>query len=243
MALLATLLSLLKPAPGPATPYTAIPPTDEHATRIKCLGIEESLLRPSLPPRTTTKLRSLSELPRNYKPPRFRLTAPSFDEREKSDTWFEMLFVDVYAHARHFATRHFGGGDIVPRPGAEGDSLWACGEGFGETFLSYASSVARQDGNAGGWEAVLASRVERTAMVCGMLGRALEEGAWDRLLFGAGEEQGRLLEGLDRGTVRNEGKCLSHSPREVVCVCVCVYDGRGRRADRKQATNARLCAR
>lgn len=210
------LLRLRKTSPDPEIAYVPVPPTAEHTQRTALLGIEQSLLLPSLHSRSTDKPRSLSELPRTYRPARFRLTDASFDEQEKPDTWFEMLFVDVYAHVRRFASSHFGGGDIPhPKEEDEGEekSLWleGGGGGFGKTFLAYAGLVARQDNNLGGWEGVLRSQVERTAMVCGIVGKALEDGAWDRLLFGAGEKQERLLREMDIGTVRNEGMYMLRS--------------------------------
>lgn len=187
--------------------YEPMPPTSEHAARITRLGIEESLLRPSLPPRPPTrKPRSLAELPRDYKPTRFRLVdTPSSAGQGKSDAWFETLFGAVYARARRFAEAHFGGGDI---PGAAevDDSLWAGGK-FGKEFLAHAGLVARQDNSnvAGGWEAVLRSGAERTALACGVVAWALEDGAWDRLLFGATGVQRRVLDELDRGMIKCDG--------------------------------------
>lgn len=193
----------------PATlTYEPIPPTSEHDARITRLGIEESLLRPALPPRPpTTKARSLAELPRDYRPARFRLVhAPG---QAKSDAWFETLFGAVYARARRFAEAHFGGGDVpgAPEDGEVDDSLWA-GE-FGKEFLAYAGLAARQDNSdvigGGAWEAVLRSGAERTALACGVVARALEDGAWDRLLFGATGAQRRVLDELDRGMIDCDG--------------------------------------
>jgi hypothetical protein len=199
------------PSSEPATDYVSISATDEHAKRVNLLGIEESLLRPCVPSRATTKPRSLAELPRSYKPTRFRLLDASFALDEKSDTWFEMLFVDVYAHARRFAQAHFGFGDI-PRGEEDGDeevdSLWLEAGGFTNECLAYAGLVARQDNLLGGWEALLRSERERTAMVCGIIARALEHGAWDKLLFGASGEQQRLLGELDLGTIGCDGLCI-----------------------------------
>ncbi|OIW28076.1 hypothetical protein CONLIGDRAFT_646274 [Coniochaeta ligniaria NRRL 30616] len=188
--------------------YVPISATDEHAKRISLLGIEESLLQPSVPSRSAKTPRSLAELPRSYKPTRFRLLDASFSKEEKPDAWFEMLFVDVYAHARRFVEAHFGFGDI-PRnededEDEEVDSLWLGGTGFTREFLTYASLVARQDNLLAGWEALLRSETERKAMVSGIIAKALEDGAWDKLLFGASEEQKKLLEELDSGTVQCE---------------------------------------
>jgi len=198
--------------PEPEVSYASLPASPEHAQRISLLGISSPLLRPLLPARstTTTSPRSLYELPSFYRPARFRLTnsSPSL-LAEKPDTWFEMLFVDVYAQARRFSEGFFGGGDIPPT----GSSLWGFGRDkekgkvvFGKAFLEYASLVSRQDSNLGGWEGVLRSDVERTAMVCGVVGKALEDGAWDRLLFGAGEGMERVLGSLDEGMVGCDGE-------------------------------------
>lgn len=222
MALINSPFPSLLPTPAtkPAVDYVSKPATDEHAKRISLLGIEESLLRPSVPPRSITEPRSLAELPRSYKPARFRLLGTSVPDEEKSDTWFELLFVDVFAHARRFVNAHFGFGNIPRREeeDEEANSLWLEGGGFSKEFLAYASLVARQDSLLGGWEALLRSETQRTAMVCGIIAKALEDGAWDELLFGASEEQQRLLAELDLGTVQCDGLLcpLTYLPRKIV---------------------------
>jgi hypothetical protein len=195
------------PTEDPGT-YTTVQPDHQHGLRIKHLKIEESLLRPSVPRCRTTKPRSLRELPAAYHPVRFRLLEERFDTREKPDDFYELLFVDVYGHARRFAHTHFGYGDLVVAEGEEG-KLWlgASGKGVGRELVDYVAGVARQDNVFGerAWEAVIASMEERTAVVCGVLGRVLEKQVWDELLFGAGKALRRDLTSLDCQSLGAEG--------------------------------------
>lgn len=205
-----TNLLCFKPSPEPEVTYLPIPADDEHFHRINHLSIEAPLLLASVPPRTTDLPRSLRELPRAFKPTRFRLlpTSPNAAREERPAFYFEILHVDVYANARRFVNMHFGYGDVPyleEEDEDEGHSLWLEGGGFPKEFLRYASLVARQDNLLGGWEALLRNEKERTTMLCGIIARALEDGAWDRLLFGANEEQERLLDEMDAGTIRCEG--------------------------------------
>jgi hypothetical protein len=113
------------------------------------------------------------------------------------------LYRDVWFKTQKFVGRYFGYGDL------EGEDVWREGLGREEgwEFLKYMSGVSGKGGEEdGGWEEVLGGRAQREGVVMGVIARVLQDGCWDRLLFGAPEELERLLERHDKMYIRAEGE-------------------------------------
>ncbi|KAK5663542.1 hypothetical protein OQA88_3973 [Cercophora sp. LCS_1] len=77
--------------------------------------------------------------------------------------------------------------------------------GFSQQFIHYASLVAKQDAHCGGWDVLLTSNVHRTYLVIGIIGRVLQNTVFDELLFGANEDQIKMLKVADESTPDIDG--------------------------------------
>ncbi|GAB1310256.1 hypothetical protein MFIFM68171_00466 [Madurella fahalii] len=255
-----------RPWVPPGGSYRPVPPDPQHESRVRRLGIRDSLLRPaprpipprpnggegeeggggrgegperpgafaylSTPPWTWHRWwwlsalapfplpwdwarpgprwpeRTLDELDRGgWRPTRvgFEIERwPSGAGEELESTWFEMLYSHLYVRAGAFAREYFGYKDIVPTRGSSRERVWLEG-GFSKQFRWYAQRVAKQDNHAGGWDALLKMEKHRRYLVTGVIGKVLEMCVFDELLFGAEEDQKRMLEAQDRCTLDMEG--------------------------------------
>lgn len=186
--------------------YTAQPDPNAES-RLEVLGIEFPEYIPLLPPRTATShKRSLKELGPAYGP--LRLEFYGVDEKEDNSypgkgrgaEWFQLLTSDVWFLVRRFAAEYFGYEDL-----GDGDDAWASVAGERELVM-YVDKVARGWGTDGGWADVMGKRVQREAVVTGVIAKVLQDGVWDRLMFGAGKEVERHLNRQDKLEVKGEGK-------------------------------------
>lgn len=186
----------------------------ERDLRLSALGIEEPNWKLDLPPRDPRKpgrwkKRTLSELGRSYHPLRMRLheAAPKAgDEKgmwDRDSVWFKALYQDVWFKTRNFVGRYFGYGDL------EGEEVWreVLGREGGREFLEFVARVGGKGGECdGGWSELLGGRAQREGVVMGAIARVLQDGCWDRLLFGAPEGMETLLEQHDKMHIRAEGE-------------------------------------
>jgi hypothetical protein len=188
----------------------------ERDLRLETLGIEEPEWKADLPPRHPGragrwKKRTLGELGRSYRPLRMGIhgTRPEKGERKEKDMWnrdsiwFRALYRDVWFKTQNFVGRYFGYGDV------EGEEVWreVLGREEGRGLLKAVARVSGKGGEGdGGWEEVLGGRAHREGVVLGVIARVLQDGCWDRLLFGAPEEVERLLETQDKMHIRAEGE-------------------------------------
>lgn len=142
-----------------------------------------------------------------------RLRWPNGEELESE--WYETAYGNLFRRVREFVGWWFGVGDF---PSFEsGDESYGTSEkrkggfvwleaGFSDEFMWFVEQVAMQDNNAGGWDALLARRAERECLVTGVLGKVLEMGVFDDLLFGADPAQKSMLQGQDECTIGHEGE-------------------------------------
>lgn len=151
------------------------------------------------------------------------LRLPRRDEFES--TYYTDLHTNLFMDTKTFCKEYFeyqdfnptavygeppvaGQDPVVAQPLA-GSSPWRKAK-FSEQFIHYASLVATQDANCGGWDVLLTSKAHRLYMVTGLIGRVMQNAIFDDLLFGATETQRKLLDACDENTPDFDGES---SPR------------------------------
>ncbi len=152
--------------------------------------------------------RQLRELTKgDWRPTRMTF-AGRWMEKELSTEWYETLYRDLFRQTRKFVMEYFGYGDL-PTTLAAGEggsgSVWLEG-GSSKHFRCFVKKVAKQDNNAGGWDALLVDRRKREWLLTGVVGKALETCVFEDLLFGADEGQKKMLEAQDECTLDLEGE-------------------------------------
>jgi len=215
--------------------YEAMAHDPQRKAKIALLGIDESRAQPAEKPqvlsgRGTVPMfgldrwstlvgmgdnRNLADLKTgDWRPTRlgFHIKWPQGIEEFHSQ-WVELVLVHLYLRVAEFAARCFQHGDIPSTPSTRDSSaskrkrsLWKSA-GFSPTFLHYASLVAKQDNNAGGWDILLESKLHRKYLVTGMVNRVLQTKVFDELLFGATDKTKAILDAQDLGIIDNEGDC------------------------------------
>lgn len=97
--------------------------------------------------------------------------------------------------------------DFPPRPKkAKSDVLSQLLQAENEILVRYVGSIAMGDGNgAEGWQEVLTDNASRSAVVWGVLGKALKDNVFDELYFGAWPELQAKLEQMERGQAQQDG--------------------------------------
>ncbi|KAH8883839.1 hypothetical protein GQ53DRAFT_421488 [Thozetella sp. PMI_491] len=131
---------------------------------------------------------------------RFQMSWPL--EKELGHEWYEMLYTHLYVRVHKVAEQYFKLGDL-PKV-RHWDSLWTH-QKFSDQFLYYAGVIARGDKKTGGWEEMLKSELHRQYLIMGVIGKVLETTVFSELLFGATEEQSKLLKSQDTTMVMLEG--------------------------------------
>ncbi len=152
--------------------------------------------------------RQLRELTKgDWRPTRMRFEG-LWTEEELPSIWYETRYKSLFRQTRKFVLEYFGYGDL-PATLAAGEGVpglvWLEG-GSSKHFRCFVKKVAKQDNNAGGWDALLVNRRKREWLLTGVIGKALETCVFEDLLFGADEGQKKMLEAQDECTLEFEGE-------------------------------------
>ncbi|KAK0731391.1 hypothetical protein B0H67DRAFT_549168 [Lasiosphaeris hirsuta] len=190
--------------------YEVLPRDELWRKRILAIGLEESVVRPaSWPDHGQRDLRDLTS--GSWRPTRlgFHIEWPA---DELGTLWYEMVIVHLFLRVSVFANTYFGFSDITEpvsgfaeNPTKDGiPRLWNEGR-FSKEFRHYASLVARQDNNSGGWDVLLSQAVHRKYLVTGIIARVLQAMVFDELLFGADSMQLTMFDAQDKALLEVEG--------------------------------------